>query len=333
MKQLEMALNPLDRYKGTRKPDEVRKSDVAPASDIPDLELLIRKYEQNIHDRTLRKYGDAENYFSLLRPIVTEVLTPSQINKFLQYTIKHDSSNMYNGVFVTLLIQNSYNNNHNNFFLDSKALTYVLQGIGYKLKGKKQDRINLTINGDVGCGCGEEARELNLFAVNAGAFCGEEAVSSRFTITGNVEEFCGRDATFCGFNIGKRAGNDCGNSSRYSVFLIGKSAGVECGHDSTESKFDIKGGVAYECGTGSRKSEFTILKGVGRKCGDNSVESTFTIHGEIKRSIGMSAAKATFTAYSQESYDTLQRHVEKKHGNTIVLLERGTNRIIEERIL
>ena len=78
------------------------------------------------------------------------VLSPTEINLFLQLTDiykDHGSYPINTGPFVTRLIQSSYNANNNGFYLDITSLG-PLNYIAFRLKGDKNNPINLTIDGN-----------------------------------------------------------------------------------------------------------------------------------------------------------------------------------------
>jgi len=135
------------------------------------------------------------------RPILTQILTPEQVNTFLQTTVKYEKHKNYTdstGLFISRLIQNSYDHGYNSFTLDTTALKEI-DTIGY-IKGTPRNPIEITIIGNTGNVCGYRTKYITFnITGNIGHNCGFESRNSTFNITGNVGSLCGilsKDSTY-----------------------------------------------------------------------------------------------------------------------------------------
>lgn len=107
---------------------------------------------------------------------ITEILTPEEIDAFLQATAAYEDQEWFKektGFFISRLLQNSYNHSYNNFSLNMENI-YPVNYICFKLTGTKERPIMVTIEGNVGYCLG---------------FCSQG--DSCFTIKGNVGEGSG----------------------------------------------------------------------------------------------------------------------------------------------
>lgn len=112
---------------------------------------LFEKYEQFLKGRS---FGSKS----------TEILTPEEINLFLQATVVHEEHPSYviiTSLFISKLIQNSYNDGYNDFVLDTELLSSIM-GLGYDLNGTEDNPINLTIYGEKVNDCCFNSSYLNL---------------------------------------------------------------------------------------------------------------------------------------------------------------------------
>jgi len=179
---LEMALNPLDRYKGTKAPDEVRKSDVVIDKTI---EGVLENYEQalDFSDSTWHDYIKALAYKT--------ILTPEQITQFLKATKAFESCNNYvwnTGYFVSGLIQASYDAGHNDFVLDTRNLP-ALDYLCAKVEGKEEKHLKVIIDGKAGSWCGLYAKYLVLKAQKVEAYCPHKSSHCEIKIQ-KAEVYC-----------------------------------------------------------------------------------------------------------------------------------------------
>ena len=152
-----------------------------------DFSDLMKKYEEKL------KNPEIQNYAHYHVQIITEVLTPDEINHFLQATQQYADHKDYSwktGYMFSSLIQNSYDQGYNDFRLN----TTLLPGIdlmGSYIVGKRKDPVLVTVQGNLGFVCADEARH-SVFIVNGTVekHFGLEAQSCTFktSIWSNIEE-------------------------------------------------------------------------------------------------------------------------------------------------
>src|SRR3989344_1337836 len=175
---------------------------------------LCREYEEVL---------EARDYKGKIKTI-DDILAPSDINTFLQTTItcqQHQNYNWRTGMFISQLIQKSYDAGNNGFELNTQKVKR-LNNLGYQIQGTKRRKIKLKIEGD------------------AGDYCGIDSKNSIITIGENAGNWCGYYSTDSTITIGGNTGNDCGWNSTDSTITIGGNAGNYCGWDSNNSTFKIK---------------------------------------------------------------------------------------------
>ncbi|MFH1638133.1 MAG: hypothetical protein ABIB71_06930 [Candidatus Woesearchaeota archaeon] len=197
-------------YSKLETPEERMEHKVEGSLMFEGFEELMKAYEEVISIKNLGKTQTNEK-------IVIElpyILTPKEINTFLQSTVRYEDYENYGwntGFFLTSLIQNSYNHGNTKFLLNTKTLSKEINSIGNSLKGKKNKIIELSIRGDVGDCCGSNAEHINLSVEgNAGDCCGSSATNSILNISGDVGWGCGAyNAQHSTFTIlGMAATND-----------------------------------------------------------------------------------------------------------------------------
>jgi len=129
---------------------------------------------------------------------VTQVLTPKEINLFLQTTMKHEDHRNYvhnTGIFIAKLIQNSYNPDYNEFILDTTKLQQIHR-IGYDVRGTPEKPIVISIIGNTGSNYGAKSR------------------NATFNVTGNIGESCGFSSAY---SIFKTSNKETLDKMLYSV--------------------------------------------------------------------------------------------------------------------
>lgn len=291
---------------------------------------LMRKYEEaSIHERS----EQCDEKYAQLGKMGLPALSPEQIDIFLQATIGYEPHNPYGwdtygwdtGLFITRLIQNSYDAGNNKFKVRTKG-TGLLDHFGRYLEGTKRRPIEVIIDGDVGSGCGADAR-YSRFAIsgNAGFGCGGEAKHSAFCVSGNAESLCGEVAEKSTFSISGNTGNWCGRNAKGSTFSVGGNAEYGCGSDARNSTFNIGGNtgdccgqiasssifiinrnVGTHCGDAAKESDFTIVGDAGEMCGSNARSSTFSVGGNAGKNYGYCAEKSIFKTKSRETLEMLK---------------------------
>lgn len=265
------------------------------------------------------------------------VLEPPKIDSLLQMIIQNDDvrksdeevRNDIVGKYLSKMIQNSHNEGHNDFELNTGD--YLIDWLGYKLSGTINhigdkdphiETIRLTINSNVGdwCGYGTGFSKFSIKG-NVGDCCGEKVLKSQFSIKGNVAKMCGLGAEKSKFSINGNAGFGCGDSAKYSEFSINGNAGKDCGRKARYSEFSIKRDVGDDCGSGARESQFSIKGNAGddcgwraeyskffingnvaNRCGEKAINSQFFIKGNVGKDCGKSGHKSTFNFYDENTF-------------------------------
>ncbi|HLD00254.1 MAG TPA: hypothetical protein VJC39_00750 [Candidatus Nanoarchaeia archaeon] len=211
---------------------------------------LCREYEEVL---------EARDYKGKIKTI-DDILAPSDINTFLQTTItcqQHQNYNWRTGMFISQLIQKSYDAGNNGFELNTQKVKR-LNNLGYQIQGTKRRKIKLKIEGDAGDYCGRNSTDsTTTIGGNAGDYCGFDSKNSIITIGENAGNWCGYYSTDSTITIGGNTGNDCGWNSTDSTITIGGNAGNYCGWDSNNSTFKIKNKELYE----RLKEELNFKKG------------------------------------------------------------------------
>jgi hypothetical protein len=140
---------------------------------------------------------------------IDDVLTPEQINAFLQSTAAYEEDSelfdIHRGAFVSCLIQTSYEAGYNDFHLDTTALRDV-RSLGAWVKGAEERPIQITISGNIGHHCGRAAHYMRIHVTgNTGQDFAMDARYSVFTVEGGVEHNCGLGAEKCTFKTPDKA--------------------------------------------------------------------------------------------------------------------------------
>jgi len=154
----------------------------------PDFKALMRQYETCL-EATLFNNILIRNWNLSL----SKAPTPNTINTVLQTTIayKHNKGigsmnyGWNTGVFITKLIQKSYDAGHNDFRINVKQLPGSISNLGKQLTGKEDRPIQLTIIGNPGSCCGHYSEYLDLRIEGChGYHFGENLKNSTFYISG-----------------------------------------------------------------------------------------------------------------------------------------------------
>ncbi len=170
---------------------------------------------------------------------ITEVLTPEDLNLFLQMipfvsgeSIEdRDTSNF----FTSKLLNNSYNAGHNNFVLD--FTNQGLSGCGHRLFASKENPLKLMVYGHT-IASGQNAENVHFeFNGNDTGWCGYQSVDSKYRIMGNVGYLLGGYSTNCYFLVKGNSGNNCFGFSEGSTLVLEGAVGDNCGTSSKSSTF------------------------------------------------------------------------------------------------
>ncbi|MDI6738630.1 MAG: hypothetical protein QME12_09055, partial [Nanoarchaeota archaeon] len=180
-------------YRDLDIPEERRGQKVEGSLFFEGLDELLKQYE-----KVFRKKGTkhCDKKYAQLGKMGLPALLPEHINAFLQATIGYESHDTYGwdtGLFLTRLVQNSYDTGNNKFRICTRGLA-LLGHLGRHLEGRKRRPIEVIIDGDVGEECGRRAK-YSSFSIsgNIGRFCGSGAEKSTFSISGHVGSWCGEN--------------------------------------------------------------------------------------------------------------------------------------------
>jgi len=140
-------------------------------------------------DNCYKKILDEKSIFILGLAPITQILTPEQINLVLQTTSKYEEHQKYEnsiGMFISELIQNSYNQGYNNFTLNTTRLKEISH-IGHHITGTPENPIEITIIGNTGKNCGWLS-ENSTYTIegNAGSDSASRLKNTTYTISGNI---------------------------------------------------------------------------------------------------------------------------------------------------
>ncbi len=202
---------------------------------------LLKKYRELAYT-TSRISMEEENLGN-----VTDVLTPAEINEFLQearkihFQCERDYSlldvvtappppecDVSLGLLVSKLIQNSYERGYNGFTLKT-GNEFFPDYLCAFLTGAGERRITVTIDGSCGdyCGYGSENLYLKIDG-NTGFHFGSAMGDSSSIITGNASGYVGESSKDSSFTIGINAGDCLGHRSKGSTYIVaGKEVPVE----------------------------------------------------------------------------------------------------------
>ncbi len=316
-------------YAGLPPPDTIREQ----TNRDSELSDLLIKYEE-----FLSKEINYNNIDWIVQSN-TIILNPKEIDDFLQQTIlyeKHKNYQTKTGIFISQLIQTSYNAGNNNFELNTKKLK-TINRIGAYLIGKEKNPIFIKIEGNTGHRCGSTSSystftiqgntkngcgynsQHNIFNIkgDTGWHYGSSSQNSIFNIEGDTRDDCGYETENCNFNIQGNTGDDCGHKTQNSTFNIQGNTEDYCGYETQNSIFNIQGNTGKECGSKTQNCNFNIKKSVKDRCGYESKDSTFNIQGEIGKRCYIKAQNNTIITHNIESYQMVIR--ESSENNTIFL--------------
>ena len=267
------------KYQGLGLPSERRQELPAPDSEMQELlhrYCTLHDEERRLNfDETVRK---AHQLFNVR-------MTQERISLFLEYTQKYRNSEFYGlktGICLSALVQCALNDHPE----ISLTIPPKIERVCYGLKPERKKQLNVTLNGDVGQYCLQ----------NAGTASLPKYLSA--IIRGNCEN-----------NLG------CG-SSEIQVCVEG-DCGALTGERAWRSFFEIKGSTGHSLGYLSNGSVFDIAGALDEGCGENSISSCYILRGNIGRQVGRNAVGCTFKT-TPENYDLLRRMV--PDGNKVQVI-------------
>jgi len=98
--------------------------------------------------KSLKPENKFQQDFDMVSALKVCTLKPPQINQILQKMINFEIKGQTAGFYITRLLQESFNNGYNNFFLTTNDS--MIPYIGYTLAGTDNNPARITINGNSG---------------------------------------------------------------------------------------------------------------------------------------------------------------------------------------
>lgn len=227
--------------------------------------------ENQCFEDLLKKFDDCINYdlgsdLYLMECPLEDVLTPEEINQFLQMTIIYENARDYeraSGQFITKLIQNSYDEGFNNFELN---VNNSMEMLGYRLQGDSSNLMRMKIFGNLNRG-----------------YCLSSTNYLVCTIYGDVGERSANSCKNSVFNVFGNTGDFFGKSSDTdnSVFVVHGNVGEWNGHEIENSIFVVYGNVGKYCFLGAKSSDIVVGGEANETCGGKIDSCRLTINGRI----------------------------------------------------
>ncbi len=190
---------------------------------------LMERYKRFLDEERIW-FEPIIKYYNAIEDI-SKILTPEEINQFLQMTIEiesHDNYQVRTGIFLSRLIQNSYDAGNNDFHLDTTSLTRHLTYFCMLIEGEEERPININIRGDVGYSFGFKSQY------------------AKFTITGNVGLWLSTYSKFCNIFTTGNVGPWAGNASHHCTYTLAGNVESNLGENSQQSNYFI-GGTLGNC--------------------------------------------------------------------------------------
>jgi len=229
MKTLEVLVNPFGKLE-SESPDNI----TTPNFGKDELLERVWNYFHSFDGKTIY-YGEDPHYYSPLMRHVSPlnldfILTPAQISVFFEQLKNLPRQmlhkNVYAGLFVSRLINNSYQNENNHFVIDTgdKFTSNLVVG----LNGEKDNPLEITINGF------------------GGDYLGQESKNSIIRVKGSVDNQCGGFCDNLNVTVEGNAGGFFGYNSKNSFFEIFGDVGDVFGSDAEKSTFIVHNRKAYD---------------------------------------------------------------------------------------
>ncbi len=249
---------------------------------------------------------------------IVDVLTPEQINRFLQMTVQCERYEQYaelTGSFVSRLLQNSYNAGHNNFTLDTRKICPIF-GLGSFVYGTPERPLILNITGNLfeeGCTAIGDARVSISGDVLQGSI--NSPIGSKIHIKGEAGHEVARLSQDCTFDIECRVNHNFGRDCQKTIFTFHNDVGWHCGVSSTDCQYNFRGDVGFFCGNHAERSTFNFMGNIDKDKEFTSIEhlcekmKIFPIQGKMK--------ECTFRTTQQEDIGRLLTWAGP--GNRIIL--------------
>ncbi len=284
-------------YKGIALPDNVKEQTVRSKEGIG---RAIEEYEKSI---------------GMKREKI--ILTPNDINRFINSLPEHHNYDFFNGSskFLNFLIQDSYEAGFNDFLIDTRLIDKKIEYVCNVLDGRADDPLKITIRASK-TNIGYYSRNCIYHIIGEENIIGQEAEHSKFIIEGENERI-GFHSNECDFNIDGNV-KKCGEQSKRSRYHINGNVD-DVGNSAKLCDFIIEGSVEKNCGIDCKQSTFHVKRDVDN-LGPHSYMSEFIVDRYTK----------TAGNLSKESFFDLKGNVSeiKKGGNCIFLTSKNIVRTI-----
>lgn len=167
-------------------PAPLEESHAVRRTGISTYDRLLQKYEQLLSLHRFTPFEAQEKDLDACIDAITEILTPLQINSFYQGLVRyeHRGRNHVDGVglFLSILIQNSYDAGNNDFMMETE-LSKKPNYLGTSIRGTAERPLILTVHGDVGDGFCSGGEYVHATVPGWGlAFFTDKSQHCRFTI-------------------------------------------------------------------------------------------------------------------------------------------------------
>ncbi len=260
---------------------------------------LMERYRRFLDEGGVQ-YQNLREMYQKTQDIST-ILTPEEINNFLQMTIEnehHGNYQMKTGIFFNKLIQNSYDAGNNDFHLDTTALVVPLNYLCALIKGKKEKFVTISLRG------------------NIGRSYGFESSNGKSNITGNVGSDCGSLSKNGTYIIAGNAGDGFGMESEYCEYLIAGNAKYHFGFNSRKNIYVLTGNVDSSAGVSSEDCTYVFMGNTGIGLGTNSDLYYYFVIGAVGDYVGSDARQCTFRTPNEETAKKFSREVPNR--NTVI---------------
>jgi len=223
---LQALVNPFAN-KESASPDNIEKKVTAKRDGK--LEAAFNKYNRLEYRESDGKSDEyIESRFKEIAKLNPETLTPAQIDIFLNRVIKETKpwklEAAFTGMYLSYLIQLSYNSGHNDFHLttaDSK-----LDDLLIEVGGSEKRRLKAHIFGQYCSDVGRRAKYLDLVVDGRVGHIGIDASYSSFNVNGDVSTMCGWASMYCDFVVTGDVDEIIGDSQHCTYTIEGKFSGL-----------------------------------------------------------------------------------------------------------
>ncbi len=253
---------------------------------------------------------------------VKSVLSPAEITGFFEQTKDQAEQFHYGaftGLFLTKLIQNSYNAGYNRFSIDTRWIPHdwehrvmEISYLGHRLRGREGNLLRLKVTGSLWKQNAAYAQYLHMNVTRGADKFGPRAKNCE--LTASKANTLGSGARYCQFKA--VSASDVGKGAKHSSFYLSdRAGGVYAGEGCTvyvgkggadcafvkgaqvtiEGKVRDVGGVngskvtvhndVDTCGIRSKDSEFEIFRSARRVC-VYSKRSKYKIHKDVEDRCG-----------------------------------------------